>query len=53
MKISAVVLALAVGADAYSVSRSSLRSMGSKSVSASSSARKNVGASIKMEGTCG
>lgn len=49
MKISAALAFAAVGgASAYSVNRSTIRSLGSKSVG--TSARRNVGASIKMEG---
>jgi len=48
MKLSSVLVVLAaVGANGYSVSRSDLRSMGSKSMAASPARR--VGASIKME----
>jgi len=52
MKVSsaAVVLALASGASAYQQpTRSTLRSLGQKSVSVSGPSR-NVGSSMKMEG---
>ena len=51
MKLSAATVLLALwGADAYSTpSRASLRSLGEKSVSATSGPR-NVEASMKMEG---
>ena len=50
VKLSAVACALlaASGASAYSVNRSSIRSLGSKSVG--SSASRKVDASMKMEG---
>jgi len=48
MKVTAALaLAFVGGTSAYSVSRSSIRSLGQKNVAASS--RRNVGASIKME----
>lgn len=52
MKVSstAIVLALATGASAYQQpTRSTLRSLGSKSVSATGPSR-NVGSTMKMEG---
>jgi len=50
MKLSAVVLALvAASASGYSVSRSSLRSMGQKSINTASTSRRTVGSSLKME----
>jgi hypothetical protein len=50
MKYSAAVAILALsGANALSVSRGDLRSLGSKSITTSGS--RHVGASMKMEGT--
>jgi hypothetical protein len=50
MKFSAFAALLAIGtADAYSVSRSDLRKLGQKTVSAAPS-RRNVGTAMKMEG---
>ena len=53
MKLSAAAVLLALcGADAYSApSRATLRSLGSKSVSATSGPRR-VEANMKMEGVC-
>ena len=51
MKYSAAVAFLALsGTNALSVSRSDIRSLGSKTIVTSGS--RNVGASMKMEGTC-
>lgn len=52
LSVSAVaVLAVSGGASAYSVSRSSLRSLGQKSVSVSSSSQqRNAAGNLKMEG---
>ena len=52
MKLSSVfsVLSVISGCTAYSVSRSSLRSLGQKSFASASKSRQNVGASITMEG---
>ena len=49
MKVSAAIALAAVGAaSAYSVDRSTIRSLGQRSLGNTS--RRNVGASIKMEG---
>lgn len=52
MKLSAAAVLLAVsGASAYTIpTRSSLRSLGQKSVSASSGPRRDAGSNLKMEG---
>lgn len=55
MKVSAVILALiaASGAEAYSVNRSTIRSLGQKSVVPKPTINRsnNGAASLKMEGT--